>query len=244
MAVARIRDQPGHHQKIAGMKMIDALLPRPTGPLLSTGIVQQRLPCGACSFCADICGAPSCVHCQNKQQQFHASESSFSSSLPDSCLPSPCCRHGHNDENQRHYQNQQHQTKYYTMCQIKRHNTEKSAWLIIGNNVYDVTSIIPKHPGGKTCLIKRSGGQQDCTQDYQFHSKKGRQRWQKCYIGKIRKCPSESHPRPDNESYFSSFLSQRSLSHHSMGEDWHDHSINSQQLQHDNNHRQWWMLWR
>ncbi len=40
----------------------------------------------------------------------------------------------------------------YTMDEIKTHNSSTDCWLVINNNVYNVTSFIPKHPGGKDIL--------------------------------------------------------------------------------------------
>jgi cytochrome b involved in lipid metabolism len=38
--------------------------------------------------------------------------------------------------------------KEYTMKEVKKHNTKKNAWIVLYNNVYDITEWIPKHPGG------------------------------------------------------------------------------------------------
>lgn len=44
----------------------------------------------------------------------------------------------------------------YSMDEVKTHNSSTDCWLIINNNVYNVTSFIPKHPGGKD-IIKGCG---------------------------------------------------------------------------------------
>ncbi len=43
--------------------------------------------------------------------------------------------------------------KYYTMADISRHATEVSCWTTIDATVYDVTSFIDKHPGGKDKIL-------------------------------------------------------------------------------------------
>lgn len=41
--------------------------------------------------------------------------------------------------------------------EVLRHNTEKDCWIIIRNNVYDLTQFIKTHPGGKEILLSRAG---------------------------------------------------------------------------------------
>ena len=47
---------------------------------------------------------------------------------------------------------------------------------------YDISELIKKHPGGENCLIKKVG--KDCSKDYDFHSKKGKNEWKKYEIRK------------------------------------------------------------
>lgn len=37
----------------------------------------------------------------------------------------------------------------FTIDEVKKHNKKGDAWTIIENKVYNITSWIPKHPGGK-----------------------------------------------------------------------------------------------
>jgi len=79
----------------------------------------------------------------------------------------------------------------FTMCQIARHNTTDSCWIVANKTVYDCTAFIAagKHPGGNTAILKKAG--KDCSADFKFHSKGGRRLWSKLVIGKIVKCPRE-----------------------------------------------------
>lgn len=45
----------------------------------------------------------------------------------------------------------------FTMAQVQAHGSEQSCWTTINGNVYDVTAYIPKHPGGKSKIIKICG---------------------------------------------------------------------------------------
>jgi cytochrome b involved in lipid metabolism len=45
----------------------------------------------------------------------------------------------------------------YTATIVATHNNAASCWTIIGSNVYDVTSWISKHPGGRTAILATCG---------------------------------------------------------------------------------------
>ena len=73
---------------------------------------------------------------------------------------------------------------YYTLNEIKKHNTVNDCWLIAHNKVYNVTDFIKTHPIGSDPITKKAG--QDCTVDYDFHVKSGRKVWEKYKIGYIK----------------------------------------------------------
>jgi 4-hydroxysphinganine ceramide fatty acyl 2-hydroxylase len=43
------------------------------------------------------------------------------------------------------------------IADVKSHNTEKSCYVTIGNNVYDVTSFLEDHPGGGELILEHGG---------------------------------------------------------------------------------------
>ena len=49
----------------------------------------------------------------------------------------------------------------FTIDEVKKHNKKGDAWTIIENKVYNITSWIPKHPGGQ--IIMKAVGK-DATQ--------------------------------------------------------------------------------
>ena len=50
----------------------------------------------------------------------------------------------------------------------KKHSDETSCWIIVNNNVYDVTNFLKDHPPSKKIIIKKAGT--DCSYDLHFHS--------------------------------------------------------------------------
>ena len=41
----------------------------------------------------------------------------------------------------------------YRFAEVKTHNTKGSAWMVVHNKVYDVTSFMQEHPGGEEVLL-------------------------------------------------------------------------------------------
>jgi cytochrome b involved in lipid metabolism len=79
-------------------------------------------------------------------------------------------------------------TDTYTICQVRRHCTAASAWLVAGDSIFDATEYMAQHPGGIDAILRKAGGVVDCTEDLQFHSRRGRNMWQKCMVGKLVPC--------------------------------------------------------
>lgn len=77
---------------------------------------------------------------------------------------------------------------YYTICQVRRHNTRQSCWLVAGDTIYDATPYLNTHPGGMESMLRRGGGASDVTRDLQFHSAKGQRMFKKYKVGKVRPC--------------------------------------------------------
>jgi cytochrome b involved in lipid metabolism len=57
--------------------------------------------------------------------------------------------------------------------------------IVANNNVYNIMSFLDKHPGGPNALLKSLGN--DCTNDYNFHLKKGKSEWKKYKVGELEK---------------------------------------------------------
>eukprot|EP00611_Tribonema_gayanum_P013836 TRINITY_DN25059_c0_g1_i1.p1 TRINITY_DN25059_c0_g1~~TRINITY_DN25059_c0_g1_i1.p1 ORF type:complete len:507 (-),score=108.53 TRINITY_DN25059_c0_g1_i1:413-1861(-) len=47
--------------------------------------------------------------------------------------------------------------RVYTWQEVAKHNTAQSAWVIVGSKVYDLTSWVDNHPGGREVLLLMAG---------------------------------------------------------------------------------------
>jgi nitrate reductase (NAD(P)H) len=80
------------------------------------------------------------------------------------------------------------QTRTFTICQVRRHCTADSAWIVAGDSIFDATQYMAQHPGGVDAILRKAGGTVDCTEDLQFHSRSGKKMWQKYLVGKLVPC--------------------------------------------------------
>lgn len=78
----------------------------------------------------------------------------------------------------------------FTKCEIRRHSTAQSCWLVAGSDVYDVTSFLPRHPAGTFSIVRHAGGQ-DCAEDLSFHSSRAQKLWARHKIGRLVRCKSD-----------------------------------------------------
>ena len=142
--------------------------------------------CDACPYCADTCvNVSSCPSCQKKLCRLSTAKCRrselgwFMGALTSICpgadaLDSRC------------------QLRTYTMCQLRRHNHAESAWILVGDTIYDATPYIRSHPGGKMAILRKSGGIVDCTEDMKFHSRNAQKEWRRFKVGTLCRCPRSS----------------------------------------------------
>ena len=57
-------------------------------------------------------------------------------------------------------------SKQITAEELKKHNKADDCWLAINGKVYDVTSFLPDHPGGKKAPLLVSGA--DATEEFEM----------------------------------------------------------------------------
>lgn len=126
-------------------------------------IMSIQTECDACPFCEDVCFVRNCQLCAAKLVRLASTIS-------------PRRKKSNN---------------MYTMCQLRRHRTLTSAWVLIGNKIYDVTCELPIHPGGIVSILRFAGGE-DCLEHYNFHPSAAKTMWKQCYIGTLIACQSDN----------------------------------------------------
>src|SRR5690606_3267722 len=47
--------------------------------------------------------------------------------------------------------------KEYSRAEVLKHNIASDCWIIIQNNVYNITAFVKQHPGGSDILLSRAG---------------------------------------------------------------------------------------
>merc|ERR1712050_664269 len=62
-------------------------------------------------------------------------------------------------------------SKMVSAADVAKHNTDKDCWVIIGDDVFDVTKFLPDHPGGKKAIMLYAG--KDATEEFDMlHDRK------------------------------------------------------------------------
>mmetsp|Transcript_27571 Transcript_27571/g.60405 ORF Transcript_27571/g.60405 Transcript_27571/m.60405 type:complete len:290 (-) Transcript_27571:136-1005(-) len=128
--------------------------------------------CNACPHCDDVCSDPFCQDCApTKKKRGRAAGSSNGNCNINTCKSREAT---------------------YTMCQVRRHNTKESAWLVCGDTIYDATPFLEGHPGGTMSMLRKSGGAADISEDMKMHSRKAVKMMKGSKVGRLCPCPGET----------------------------------------------------
>ncbi|XP_013192281.1 cytochrome b5-like [Amyelois transitella] len=76
-------------------------------------------------------------------------------------------------------------SKEISITEVKKHKSRKSTWIILHNEVYDVTSFLSEHPGGEDSLLDVAGKDGTLAFEDVGHSEDARQMLKKYKIGKL-----------------------------------------------------------
>jgi len=78
-------------------------------------------------------------------------------------------------------------TTTYSLEEVGNHKNCQSAWVVIKNEIYDVTKFLEEHPGGEEVLLEQAG--RDATEAFEDvgHSTDARDMMKKYKIGTLNK---------------------------------------------------------
>ncbi|XP_039956656.1 cytochrome b5 [Bactrocera neohumeralis] len=93
------------------------------------------------------------------------------------------------------------EVKLYSREEISKHNSNKNTWMIIHNNVYDVTEFLNEHPGGEEVLIEQGG--KEATENFEDvgHSSDAREMMKKYKIGELVESERTNVPQKSEPSW-------------------------------------------
>ena len=132
--------------------------------------------CDACMFCFDTCCSSACATCAAKSAR-EAEIISVGSGRRSRKM------RGSNPLQQ------QGQGRRITACQLKRHRTIGSPWLVMDGKVIDCSDYIMRHPGGMQSILRHAGNVESCRQDFDMHPPAARRLWMQKSIGRLVDCP-------------------------------------------------------
>ena len=135
--------------------------------------------CDACRFCADTCSNADCNRCSTKRKL--SIDRTHQMMYGDLDTAHPFRLFLSNKTEKKEF--------FVSRCQVRRHKTADSAWLLCGDTVYDATQYLKSHPGGEQSILRKSGGVHDCTKDMKFHSSHALRSWKKNKVGFLKACP-------------------------------------------------------
>lgn len=90
-----------------------------------------------------------------------------------------------NMEDKNGYPTKQPKKVYVTMDEVAAHNSVQSCWVIYKKRVYDVTSFLNSHPGGKKVIVPYAGKDMTTAYDENGHSAEANTMLSKYFIGEL-----------------------------------------------------------
>jgi len=76
----------------------------------------------------------------------------------------------------------------YSLIDVEKHNKEEDGWMVVDNEVYNVSSFLKMHPGGRDIMLNYLGKdvtQQFKTDEFHSHSTRAHRILQKYIIGRV-----------------------------------------------------------
>ncbi|KAL7979673.1 hypothetical protein Chor_004831 [Crotalus horridus] len=89
---------------------------------------------------------------------------------------------------------------FFTLAEVAKRSTDREAWLVIHDRVYDVTRFLDEHPGGDKVLLEQAG--RDATESFEDvgHSMDAKEMLKQYLIGEIH--PDDRKPDASKAASF------------------------------------------
>jgi len=77
--------------------------------------------------------------------------------------------------------------KQFTLEELAKHDKSNDAWIVLNNKIYDVTSVLDWHPGGRNAIMNYAGKSTvDATIQYDgIHDGYANGKRDECYLGRL-----------------------------------------------------------
>lgn len=85
--------------------------------------------------------------------------------------------------------------RQYSSCELRRHQTPRSCWVLVDGDVYDVTDLLGAHPGGAQVLLEAAQKGKDCAAVIANHPPAARQVLANYRLGKFYYCEKRTVPQ-------------------------------------------------
>ncbi|XP_034282597.1 cytochrome b5 type B isoform X2 [Pantherophis guttatus] len=74
---------------------------------------------------------------------------------------------------------------FFTLAEVAKRSSDREAWLVIHDRVYDVTRFLDEHPGGDKVLLEQAG--RDATESFEDvgHSMDAKEMLKQYLIGEV-----------------------------------------------------------
>ncbi|GLE04555.1 hypothetical protein PINS_up013510 [Pythium insidiosum] len=117
--------------------------------------------CDACICCNDVCENDGCFFCAEKEYQLRLAFASSSSVLRrerSSATSKPSAPGAASSVASSYF----NVDRKYSSCELRRHQHQRSCWVLVDGLVYDVTDLLGVHSGGMQALLDAARSGKDC----------------------------------------------------------------------------------
>ncbi|KAJ0402044.1 hypothetical protein ATCC90586_010192 [Pythium insidiosum] len=132
--------------------------------------------CDACICCNDVCEHDGCFFCAEKEYQLRMAFASSSSVLRERAKTSSVASSYFNVD------------RKYSSCELRRHQHQRSCWVLVDGLVYDVTDLLGVHSGGMQALLDAARAGQDCGDIMRQHPPEARRMLAEYRLGEFYAC--------------------------------------------------------